>query len=82
MPEPLLIFDGKYYPDKVSRRLIVSDRLEGPESHLVPVDEGHLAHGNSCSCRPVWTVWQGHKVVYHFSDIIRVIVPDGMPEEV
>ena len=81
MPEPLLVFDGKYYPDKVSRQLIVSERLEGPESHLVPLEEDHLSCGNSCSCEPVWTVWQGHRVVYHHSDITRVSVPDALPEE-
>lgn len=81
MTDPLLIFDGKYYPDKVSRCLVISERMGGVESHLVPIDEDHLTHGRSCSCEPAGTLWQGYSVVYHHSDLSRVVVPDSMPEE-
>ena len=81
MPEPLLIFDGRYYPDKVARRLILSGRSGDPESHLVPVEEEHLTHGNVCSCEPSWTLWHGHRVVYHNSELSRISVPDVLPEE-
>ena len=82
MTEPILIFDGKYYPDKVPRCLLLSERLGTPESHLVPIEEKHLTYGQACSCEPARTLWQGHRVVYHHSDIARVVVPDEMPEEI
>ena len=82
MPEPTLVFDGKYYPDKVARYLMLSERLGDVESHLVPVEEQHLTYGNACSCGPAKTLWQGVEVVYHHSEIIRVTVPQSMPEEI
>lgn len=82
MKEPLLIFDGRYYPDKIARCLMVSDRLGAVESHLVPVGEDHLVYGRSCSCEPSKTLWQGHRVLYHHSELTRLVVPDVLPEEI
>ena len=82
MPEPTLVFDGRYFPDKVARCLMLSERLGDVENHLVPVEEQHLTYGRACSCEPSQTVWQGQRVVYHQTEIIRVTVPQSMPEEI
>ena len=76
------VFDGKFYPDKVSRRLILSEGLDGPEAHLVPVEENHTVGDPKCDCGASKGFWGGHKVIYHHPEPTRIPVPDFLPPEI
>jgi hypothetical protein len=80
--ETARVFDGKYYPDKVSRRLFLREGPGGPEAHLVPIEEKHLTEGMLCDCEPTQGVWGGHNVIYHLPDLGKIEVPYSMPERI